>query len=73
MFFKLDATSCPEHVSEVEDVWRKGSVFKLDVERDESDTSQGIKGEAGGQAVASSVVSQETQVIGLMHNVQNNV
>ena len=63
MHFELDATSCPEHVSEVEGVWREGSVLKLDVERDESDTSQGIKGEAAGQAVASRLVSKETQLI----------
>ena len=44
----------------MEGVWREGSVFKLDIERDESDTSQGIKGEAGGQAVASDFVSKET-------------
>ena len=67
LHFVPDAAPRPKHVSEVEGVRRKGRVLQLEVERDEPDASQGLGGEAGGQAVASSVVSQETQVIGLIY------
>ena len=76
LHFVPDAAPRPKHVSDVEGVWRKGRVLQLEVERDEPDASQGFGGEAGGQAVASGVVSKETQLsdsIRLICYVQNRV
>ena len=60
--FLADATPRPKHVSAMEGVWRTSRMLQLEVERDESDASQGFGGEASGQAVASGVVPQETQL-----------